>query len=353
MREIPYESKMEALDLYLQGLTADQVVERTGLSKGTVVSVIGEARQGKYPQADLKGKVDELHRLAAKLRKQGLNVTQARLGFTFLERLLATGVSTDKVEEWLDFCSQISPEPPNGFIPAAMELLRVGKETGLSYDDLSSKVADLYNEQQRLLQSTKDLQAKEKRGTELNKKIGQGEKQLAELTSQKTSLEGEVNSLRSVIEERARALGIPVSELEEKLGQLLDLDAEIASRQSERDRLQGEVEALTQRRDKLSRRMEKASSDFQRDISLVKEMHDRLAEVAEMKGKYEGEVKDMQWASQILPFLRYHDKIDDPEYKLAAAVVACIDKWLPTQNLGFPWQVKWSDIVSHVQSRSR
>ena len=88
-----------------------------------------------------------------------------------------------------------------------------------------------------------------------------------------------------------------------------------------------------------------------RDIKLIRQTKDELVKVAEMKGRYEKEVEDMEWAGQILPFLRYPDKVPDPDFRLASAVVDCIDKWLPAQQLGFPWQVKWGDITRHVQSK--
>lgn len=59
----------------------------------------------------------------------------------------------------------------------------------------------------------------------------------------------------------------------------------------------------------------------------------------------------MEWAEQILPFLRYPDKVDDSDFKLASAVAGCIDKWLPKQNLGFSWEIKWGDIIRYVRSK--
>ena len=97
--------------------------------------------------------------------------------------------------------------------------------------------------------------------------------------------------------------------------------------------------------------MEKASADFERDIKLIRQTRQELTEVADIKGRYEAEVKDMEWAKDILPFLRYPDKVDDPGFKLASVVVDCIDKWLPKQNLGFSLTVKWGDITRHVQSK--
>jgi len=351
MKQFPYQTRMEVLDLYLQGLSGDKVSEKTGVSKGAVVSIIKDAREGKYPELELKGRIDELHNVAVRLRKQNLDLTQAKLGFSFFQRLLAIGVEPDRLEEWISFCSEISPTSPADFIPAAMELLRVEKETGLSYSELTSQVKELADKRQKLTIAVGELEAREKRSGELKAEIESNEKKVSELRVEKDKLEGEVNFLQRFIEKRAEALGIAASELEARLKELVNLDAEIADKRSEYHRLQGEVEALSERREKLSSQMEKAAADFERDIRLIRQTRQELAEIAEMKGRYEAEVKDMAWAKEILPFLRYPDKVSDPAFKLASVVVDCIDKWLPKQNLGYPWAVKWDDITRHVQSK--
>ena len=55
MKQFPFQTRMEVLDLYLQGLSGDKVSEKTGVSKGAVVSIIKDAREGKYPEMGLKG----------------------------------------------------------------------------------------------------------------------------------------------------------------------------------------------------------------------------------------------------------------------------------------------------------
>lgn len=351
MRQIPFQDKMEALELYLEGLSADKIVEKTGISKGAVVSIIKDAREGRYPELTLKGKVDELHRLAVRLRKENLDLAQAGLGFGFLESLLGMGIEPERMEEWIGFCSEISPTPPDGFIAAAMELLRVEEETGLGYKELASQVKELARERQNLIDAVTDLKSREKRNKELGAKIGKNEKRVSELKVEKDRLEAEVSSLSSLIERRSEALGIPPSELEAKLGELVHLDDEVASKRSELNSLKGEIEALSERQEKLSSRMGKASADFDRDIKLIREMRNELTQIAEMKGRYAREVEDMEWAGQILPFLRYPDKIDDHDFNLASAVVGCVDKWLLTQNLGLPWGIKWGDITRYVKSK--
>ena len=58
---VPFQDKMEALELYLQGLSTDKIVERTGISKEAVVSTIKGAREGKYPETNLRGMVMVYH----------------------------------------------------------------------------------------------------------------------------------------------------------------------------------------------------------------------------------------------------------------------------------------------------
>jgi DNA repair exonuclease SbcCD ATPase subunit len=232
-----------------------------------------------------------------------------------------------------------------------MELLRVEKETGLSYSELASQVRELAEERQKLIDAVSELQAREKRSSELEVEIERNEKRASELRVEKDKLEDEVSALSRVIEKRAETLGIAASELELKLKELINLDAEIASKRREYNNLLGEVEALSERQQKLSSQMEKAAADFERDLKLIREMRQEITEIAEMKGKYETEVKDMAWAKEILPFLHYPDRVDDPSFKLASVVVGCIDKWLPKQNLGFPWGVKWGDITRYVESK--
>ena len=351
MKPFPYQTRMEVLNLYLQGLSGDKVSEKTGVSKGAVISIIKDAREGKYPELELKGRIDELHNTAVRLRKQKLDLIQASLGFGFFQRLVAMGVEPNRLEEWMAFCSEMSPTSPEDFIPAAMQLLNVQKETGLSYSELASQVKELADERQKLTIAVDELKANEKRSSELEAEIERNDKRASELRVEKDKLESEVNFLNRFIEKQAEALGVAPSDLEAKLKELVNLDIEIADKRSEHNHLQGEVEALSERQAKLSSQMEKASADFERDIKLVRQMRQELAEIAEMKGRYEAEVKDMEWAKEILPFLRYPDKVDDPDFKLVSIVVDCIDKWLPKQNLGLPSGIKWGDITRHVQSK--
>jgi len=352
MRQISFQKKMEVIELYLKGLSTNEIVAKAGISKGAVISILQDARAGKFPGLELKDRVDELHNLSVRLRKEGLELPQAKLGFTFVKRLQDLNVEPDKVEQWIEFCSEISPSPPEGFIPAAMELLQVEKETGKSHTDIASEVKELSNQRGKLMGEVKDLQTQGAKAKELKSQIEESEKNVQKLRAQNGNLKTNVNFLNKLLQKRAQELGISSGELEEKLGELVSLENEATNRAKDKNRLEGEIETLTERQEKLSSRMEKATSDFQGDIKLVRKTRDELAQIAEMKGRYEQEIENLEWATRLLPFLSDPDKVRDDSYNLASIIINCVDKWIQTQpEWRYRYSITWDEVKRHVQSK--
>jgi DNA repair exonuclease SbcCD ATPase subunit len=353
MRQISFQTKMEALELYLQGLSANEIVTKIGISKGAVISILKGAREGNFPGLELRDRIDELHNLSVKLRKEGLDLSQARSGFSFFERLLDMDIEPGKVKEWIEFCSEISPTPPEGFIPVAIELCQIEKETGKAYAEIVSEVKDLSSRKEKLISEVGNLEAKEIRAKELKYQIEDSQKEVNKLGTEKNTLEGAVSSLNSFLQERAEKLGISPDELEARFKELVSLEQEIANKRNEKNKLGGELEALGERQEKLSSRMEKASANFEKDIKLTKEMRNELIKIAEMKGKYEKEIESMEWARRILPFLSDPDKVRDDDFSLVSILVNCLDKWIQTQP---EWRfrlysISWDDVKRLVQSK--
>jgi len=79
MREISMELKMKAVNLFLTGSTFDEIAAKLPVSKGSVVSIISDFREGKLliPQ-EMTTYIDELRRLVVDLRKQNTSVTQLK-----------------------------------------------------------------------------------------------------------------------------------------------------------------------------------------------------------------------------------------------------------------------------------
>lgn len=352
MRQIPFKAKMETIEHYLNGLSTNEIVAKTGISKGAVISILQDARAGKFPGLELEDRVDELHNLSVRLRKEGLELPEAKLGFTFLKRLRDLNIEPDKIGQWIEFCSEISPSPPEGFIPAAMELLQIEKETGKSHTEIASEVEELSNQRAKLMGEVEDLQSQEAKAKELKSEIEESEKKVQKLRSQNEKLETNASFLNKLLQERAKQLGVSSDELEEKLGELVSLENEVTNRAKDRNRLEGEIEALTERQEKLSSRMERTTSDLQGDIKLIRKMRDELAQIAEMKGKYEQKIENLEWATKVLPFLSDPDKVRDDDFSLIAIVTNCVDKWIQTQpEWHYRFSITWDEVKRHVQSK--
>jgi predicted nucleic acid-binding Zn-ribbon protein len=354
MRKISFGPKTEALDLYLQGFSANEVVAKTGISKGAVISILKDAREGKFPGLELRERIDELHRLSVRLRKEGLELGKAKLGFSFFKRLLDMGVEPDRVKEWIDFCSELSPSALDSLVPAAMGLFRVEKETGKSYAEIASEVKELSTKREILTEEVGDLEAKEARTKELEEQMENSQKQVAELRAENGELERMATFLDGFLKEKAEKFGLSPSELEEKIKEFVSLEDEIVSRRKEKGKLEGELEVLTERHEKFSARLNKASADFEKDLKLIKQVKDELTTLAEIKGRYEEEVEEIKWARKVIPFLYDPHGVADRDYNLVSIVVNCLDKWIesrwgPLERLN----LRWNEVKSYVNSKRK
>jgi chromosome segregation ATPase len=305
---------MEVLDLYLQGLSADSIVEKAGISKGAVVAIIKDAREGRFPELELKDRVDELHNLSVRLRKGELNLVQVKLGSSILNRLTNMNVEIDKLDEWIRLCSEVVPSLPEGFVPAAVELAQTVRETGKSYAEIISEVKHLSSQRQKLESEAANLEAQIARAAEIKSEIGKSEERIRRLKIEEGALESDVHALDSLLQEKAEELGLPSGELRSRLKELVTLEGEVADRTGKKSRLEGEIEALTERREKLSARIEKAS--------------------------------------RIVSFLSDPAVVADEDFDLIAIVLSCVDKWIAAQTrLSSNRYLKWDEVKGYVLSR--
>ncbi|MDP2952112.1 MAG: hypothetical protein Q8O76_02190, partial [Chloroflexota bacterium] len=189
---IPFDQKIRALELYAKGHTTNQVVEETGISKGSVISIIHDAKAGRFPIPDLRERLQEAHALGARLKKERLDLSQARVGFLFFTRLHELGVEPERLDEWAKFSSQMGNELPEGFAPAAMEFFRVLQARGGSYDGLVGEVKGLAAQRDGLVTEVGDLCAKEERAKSLRAEVEKAE--------------GEVRALHARLDELRRVV---------------------------------------------------------------------------------------------------------------------------------------------------
>ena len=328
---ISFDQKMRALELYAQGQTANQVVEETGISKGSVISIIQDARAGRFPVPDLRERLQEAHALGVRMKKERLDLSQARVGFLFFTRLQELGVEPERLEEWVKFSSQMGDELPEGFAPAAMEFFKVLQSRGGSYDELVAEVKELAAQRDRLAAEVGDLRAKEEEARQLRAEVEKAEREARALHARLGELRQVVGALAGVLEKRAAALGIPVSELEARLKELLSMEDQIVQARAQRDSLKGEAAAIEERNRVKTAQMSRAAAEFEKDLGLLKATRGELAETAELKGRLEAELERVRWALQLMPFIPDSARVSDPDSALIAMVVECVDRWVAVQ----------------------
>ena len=352
MREIPYQKRMEAVEMYLEGLSSNQVVERTGISKGTVIAILQDARTGKYPVPGLAERMDETHTFAAGLAKEGLSLEEARLGILFLKRLQKLRVEPGRLEEWVEFSSHVGPEPPEGLMEAAMEFHKLAHEKGTGYPQLLAEVRELAARRDNLTAEVGDLQVMEERAKHLHRETEEAEKALAALKARRDELKSEVEYLRRLLEKKADTLGIPIEEVEARLKELLSLEDEIAATRRQRASLKGEVDVLSERRQQMSTSLARGMAQLEKDMELLSASRRELAEMGELKGRLAERIEQVEWAVRIMPFLSDPDRVADDDFSLIAIVVACVDRWLSDQpSFRYRSDPAWSDIKAHVHRR--
>ncbi|MFC2000959.1 hypothetical protein ACFLUZ_00445 [Chloroflexota bacterium] len=166
MREISMELKLRVIKLFLTGFTLDEITAQLPVSKGSVVSIIADFRNGDLPiPPGMNEYIDELRRLVVDLRKQSTNVTQLETYLKLHTKLKEMGIDSDKASQWLDICQELAypSESSRVFAESALELQRLRSETGLTYQSLvknyNAKVTELTNIEQNIEAKKQALRA--------------------------------------------------------------------------------------------------------------------------------------------------------------------------------------------------
>ena len=155
MRELTEKKKLQILRLFLEGYSYDDISTKSDVAKGSVVNTVNDFRNGRFPAfADVAELVDVLRELSVELRRRGGGVSEALLGIAFFFRLSEMGVTPEKLWLWESMCREISPPeaPLEEFTAAALELFRLTKETGESYDSVAAKWSELHVKSESLEQ---------------------------------------------------------------------------------------------------------------------------------------------------------------------------------------------------------
>ena len=132
-------------------------------------------------------KEERLRQLAVDLRKNNTNVTKVQSCIKIDDRLREMGVSSDKVEQWLDICQDIaSPAVSNDqFVATALELANLETENGLTNRDVITNYSTKLN---RSAELDKEIEKKSDRLNEVKLKHEQEKEQTNQSLTLKASV---------------------------------------------------------------------------------------------------------------------------------------------------------------------
>ncbi len=180
MREISVELKLRVIKLFLTGLTLDEIAAQLPVSKGSVVNIIDEFRDGDLPiPPGMTGYIDELRRLVVDLKKQSANVTQLKGYLKLHTKLKEMGVDSEKASQWLDICQELAARSESSglFAESALELQRLRSETGLTCQSLvqnyHAKVTELRNIEANIEVKREDLRALKQKCSDQQKRANE------------------------------------------------------------------------------------------------------------------------------------------------------------------------------------
>lgn len=237
MKELTERKKLEILKLFLEGYSYDDISAKMDVAKGSVVNVVTDFKNGRFPAfTDVAELVDTLRELAVELRKKGAGVSEALLGTAFFFRLNEIGVTPDKLWLWADMCRGMSPPdaPLQEFTAAALEVFKLTQETGELYDSVAAKWSQLHAESESLQQEVQGLKSVRE---ELETTQANLTKDIQKLTGEKRALESEIAQLSAKYE----AVKKVTIDLETKCQ---SLKSEVEELGKVADALRPEVEAL-------------------------------------------------------------------------------------------------------------
>ncbi len=260
MRELTQKKRLEIIRLFLNGDTFDRISTEADVGKGSVVNVVNELKAGRFPTlADVAELAEALRELSVEMKKKNIGVSQAVLGITFFSRLTELGIPPDKLSSWVDMCRKISPAdtPLEEFTTAALELLRLSRETGESYESTAARWSKLRAEAGSLGRDVKNLDLKKKESETKLTALGSDYQRLSK---EKQGLENNIKT-KSI---RCEALKKETNQLEASRHQLNKQVAELDDKVKALRPAAKELERLGFRKDeleKLKTNLKKIASD--------------------------------------------------------------------------------------------
>ena len=215
MEKLSLKKKVFVIRLYFEGLSYDEIAAKAGIGKGTVANVITELKAGRFPEfGDLSEQIDLLRELAVDLKRTRLTPVQAAVGVSVLSRLQELRIEPNEIEGLSALCQTLNADGIDIplFVRAALAFEEERRRTGLSVDELETKVKSLEESATRLEPLAKEVMEQEARLTELAKQRESLAKEVSELEEHHEALQEKVRGK----EQRETELSSRVRDLEDR-----------------------------------------------------------------------------------------------------------------------------------------
>jgi len=101
MEKVTTAKRLVIVKLYLLGLSYDEILAKSGVSKGTVANVVTDLKAEMFPEATDVGEHTVLLReLSLDLKRSRLTPGQCVVGLTVLSRINDCGLEPADIERW-------------------------------------------------------------------------------------------------------------------------------------------------------------------------------------------------------------------------------------------------------------
>jgi len=284
-KEIVQSKKLEVVKLYFEGLAYDNIVEKTGVAKGTVAAIVEALRAGEFPQFEqVTDLVNELRELTVGLRKAGITIIEAAPLFILVKKLLGLSVEPPHLESWVTMCRAV-PEGEfsrSQIIQAAIKLAEI-EQGGTSYEEATERLSSSLAELKMLEEKLVTLRTQEAQLKAREEEILQANHRLE---AESVRLQGRLNAMavkEKEEEDCLQELGEQVKQCQQEVSQL---ETEKSKLEEETSQLQERVLALEKQvNDKTEILKSLDGAGFPRDQ--LNRLRDRLSEIAQRHGTEE------------------------------------------------------------------
>jgi len=342
MKEISLDKRNKVLKMFFHGSSYDDIARQIGIGKGSVVNIIEEFREGDLAiPSDMTEYVDSLRKVAVDMNKYDTSISQVMTYTRLHARLIDIGADTEKAECWIDTCKEIASPGTSGneLVNAAMELMQLKAETGLTYRELITE----YDEK---LNMSKEISKEIKQQTvELNRTKQEKERTREELDSitkamataqehfhkQKDALKSEldeciarnklswkeINLVKAIINTELAGISFTEPMIERVREQIISvgsLPGIIKKLEGEKDRLQSEVDELAHVKKSYSNtvgQLQNISKEIDSSIKskrseeheLDDELASKRAELEQVKAEIADKIENLYISHLIIDFL--------------------------------------------------